>query len=450
MESPKWIYKDFAMINLIQNNIFVLKDFEHHWNLFQFLNPYHHYIFEISSTHNSDWHYNLLKKVRVQKCNNLKNLYLVLQNIDQVDGLKDTFNTYLKSELDKLKETLNCNEIILTYDMYKLSEAIELINSDIIGDIPNFDLSKIVINGKKLYFNNICFFGASVTGQQYGYFESINFKNKYKYSYSGCTIDNASFLVNNIINNIDNYPDICFLDWTTTLDYHTKNIDEHIECIISKLINNNITPIILYFYRKNQDSIILDSFKKISNKYNLIQLSFETIINNDNSKKYIKDDVHTNIKGSQIYGKIISKFLEEYYDSNLKNKLEKINFSSIYSGLTEKLIINSDLNIEEFNNEIYYVGKKIIINTDDQNKIYFIKILVGTHSGLINIKDKNKEIIINTWDNNCYYQRFKYLKLDSIGTIIITVLDDKIDTSSCKYDVDFSKNDKLLKISKYI
>lgn len=284
----------------------------------------------------------------------------------------------------------------------------------------------------------ISFFGASVTAQKEGYV--YNFKNLinqtnnyqiYQNGYGSMHMFDAGICY---VNNIISYsPDICFIDWFSTGYLNNiKNFLPYLNTIIKKLNDNNIKIIFLYFPRKNFEDLRKIMYEESQNylkELNIpfIDLKYEIEKNNIILDDILKDSVHTNNKGGQIYGDIVYKWFIKNL-GNLKLCQVDIPKNKFYEIKNVKfdnpIIIYDDY---EFKGSVSY---------------FIIYLEKSPHSGIIYFNNKK----IKIWDQWCYYTR-KCLTLfpefNNIG--IIKISDEDFDKSSCKIkDFEWDKYKKKL------
>jgi hypothetical protein len=301
----------------------------------------------------------------------------------------------------------------------------------------------------------ICFFGASVTGQKFSYVnylqKNVENVNIIKQGYSGCHINQAMWLVDDII---QLKPDVCFLEWTTSVfKPHRKDLELYLDNIVIKLLKNNITPIFLYLYKDDIDDFleIINIYEEIANYYNITSFHLYKIIKElfDNKKQILKDSCHTNYEGGNYYGLLIQKMLNYWnIDYNINKSLCKNNK---YEGIKIINIENvANMEYEIFNGVKYFkVVKDLIIdNLNNVNTLISIHILYCKNNGFIEIND-NKYLV---WDSNCYYTRNGYVNLNipiTESKITIKISQDEFDKTSCKYETKFP-DEKVLYISEII
>ena len=469
MEAPSWIFKNssyFLHFNINNKKIILFSDFEHNWNLFQYLTNDNIYYFYLKS--NAEYNFNILYKTYQQKLKhiNLENINFIINHEDQekyINNFDIKFNYIYKNKLEEHFNQLY--EIIITESQlsefltYTLTDAIDTINTKVSfnfnPDNMNKFIKKNIIIRNKLNqlnkLNKISFFGTSVTGQSYSYVDCLQKKannlNIIKKGYSGCQINQAIWLVNEII---DDKPDICILEWiTSSSKYPAKDLEEYLSIIINKLLKNNIIPIFVYLYKTDIENYydMIEIYEQVANYYDITSFHQYRVIKESNidNKYFLKDTCHTVFQGSNLYGEILNIMFNYLFNDF---KIEHLNLTSEYNNI-KILNINNNNNYEIFNNKKYYTITDELIINNNIKKIIALNILYYKNNGFIYINDYK----LQTWDRNCYYKRYGYINLNinniNNSDIIIKISQEKFDTSDCKYDCDFNNN-KYLMISEII
>jgi hypothetical protein len=351
--------------------------------------------------------------------------------------------------------------------------------------IPKDKLSKSLINHtvkRASYyptdFSSICFFGTSVTSQQYSYVSYIKtqFNNStiYQNGYSGCHITHATWLINDVII-LEPKPKICVVEWITSILKPSKDeLKSYLSVICDKLIKHDIIPIFLYLFKTDINNYLdlVSIYEEVANYYNISSLFIYKIIQElkIQSSAILKDTCHTNYDGSNLYGLIIKEAIDTILLNSshatisvLKDKslLSKPINTEIYNKYKNIQIIplNKIMNCDNidnilFNGKIYYkiFRESVYIQTKSstlQKTLIAINILYDKNNGFIDIND-NKILI---WDKNSYYKRFGYIDLNicfnNNNPIKISVSQESVDTSSCKYGVQFP-HEKWLWLAEFI
>ena len=483
MEKPKWAFDNVTYFNHVKTekgkNIIIFSDFEHNWDLFQFLTNDNEYYFNLNKNIKTEYNVKIIQSTYLQKCKHLNNdiIHFILLNEEQETFLKkNEFNVHSFFKRDFVQHFKDKNiyideNLINHFNTYTSNDAISILNDQNKFEFDENELTKSVeqnINKRSILnheIKKICFFGASVTQQKSGYVDYlINHIQKIeiiKKGYSGCHINQAMWLVDDMI---ALKPDICFLEWTTSVfKANQTDLLEYLYIIINKLIKNNIIPVFLYLYKKDiSDYIqIIDTYEKIAEHYNVSSFHQYKIIEEleINSDLFLKDTCHTNFQGSQFYGITLQKVLNDFLVNNSfsckqeKNHLldiEKFQ-SSKYNNIQiihiDDLIDTSDLEFEVFDNKKYVkITNEAIIHDLKSKKIIAINLLYYKNNGFIMINNTK----IQTWDSNCYYKRYGYINLNiKIEDEIKIVVSQEIFDTPCKYDTAFP-NEKYLFISEII
>jgi len=276
----------------------------------------------------------------------------------------------------------------------------------------------------------ITFFGASVTLQKTGYAKVLEtmFDEDVKiYGYGGMHIKNAGICFIDEVLAVK--PKYCFIDFFSTV-YQEENdlTKEYIDTIIYKFSKINCKLVFLFFSK----GLNTDSWYKFCKNYldekNLKYIDVDEKLKDIDKKKYLKDEVHTNEYGSKLYAEII---FDEFNKIKDDIQLPKNTYPT-------KFIDIKKLTIERtFDKYIILNGSAQIIGIDNT---------IGPYTGVIEIKtDENIPYKENMWDEWCYYTRKHFnLPFSFKNKAKITLLNDSFNTSSCKYNIDFSKKNKKI------
>jgi len=335
-------------------------------------------------------------------------------------------------------------DIITTYE---LSRAINLLNNDDTLRVDDTMLyesiySNYVQRTPLTDISSIVFFGASVTAQKGGYVDFIDIPTVYKKGYGGCHVHQAIFLLDDIL---ALRPSICVLEWVTSLFVTSeKALKQYIHSIIQKLLRYNIQPFFLYLYKTDIDKSLsqIEVYEKIANVYGISSMHIYKVIQDLNIEPIciLKDICHTNYKGSKLYSHILNTIL--------KNDRVIPSGNHPYEPIRRCPIVSTN-ECMMFNDTRYYkIADKLILQPiSGAHTLYALGILYCKTNGLIHIHG----IPMQTWDKNCYYMRagFINISIPFINDIEISVSQEQIDTSACKYDTSFPA-EKVLWISEII
>lgn len=277
----------------------------------------------------------------------------------------------------------------------------------------------------------ISFFGASVTLQKNGYAKILSekFNDDTKiFGYGGMHINNAGICFIDTVLQVK--PSICFIDFFSTgYTIEDENTKEFIDTIIYKFTKANCKLVFLFFpriYDKVDQWYLFCKNHLDKKEISYIDVNSKLI---DIKKDIIlKDTVHTNSYGSNLYAEII-------YD-----EFEKI--KNIIS-LPKNVITTKYINIKKLKVEKSF-NKKIIINGNA--RIVGILNTVGPYSGIISIcSDKENPYKVNIWDEWCYYTRKHFnLSFSIKRESELTLLSDNFDIKTCKYNIDFDNYRKKM------
>jgi len=484
MEKPSWAFNNKTYFNIVINNVntkcFLFSDFEHNWDLFQFLTNDNIYYFCLNKNIKTEYNFDFIYKTYLQKCKhiNKENMYFILFFPEQekfIQKYPELSNYLFDKDIIKF---LNIEQTLITqFNTYLYNDAICLINNKNNLSIDEDELTSFIKKNifKRCYynksqFNNITFFGASVTEQKYSYVNYLMKKYKessiYKKGYSGCHINHALWLVDDVINNTPKFS-VCFLEWITSIYRPNK---EDLKCfltiILQKLIQNDITPIFLYLYKSDIDNYMdmIDIYEEIANNYNISSIHFYKVfkeMKNIDLSLLFKDNCHTVYDGSNLYGKMLDLsifmcllnekyFVKQSIQNTLKIKDDIMNKYKNISVLSlDKILDCSNMDIELFNEKKYYkISNEIIFNIEKKYKnVIALNILYYKNNGYVFIN--NHKLL--TWDAHCFYKRYGYINLNINfdENIKITISQENVDTSTCKYDNLFP-NEKYLLLAEII
>ena len=294
----------------------------------------------------------------------------------------------------------------------------------------------------------VFFYGDSVIGQKDGIVENfielyrndpsleiekLGMGGRHLFPTAICFIDEV----------IEKKPDYCFIAW---FNDHHKYIHKEllIEClsiICKKLIDIQCMPIFLLLGGDNDRTTHplninrKNNIKEFCKDNNLPCLD---ILENDNFKKqtlnkpYLRDYVHTNELGSQLYADIC----KEFFENNVKNySLNNIDLpdakNSMYFNIKKRPLLDGKQYQDVFD--------KLVISGCGQ--IVGIEQRVGPYSGIVNITvDNAKSYKQKIWDYWCHYERANHIiNIDKFErSIVIDVLKNDFDRSNCRQQLNWS------------
>jgi hypothetical protein len=289
---------------------------------------------------------------------------------------------------------------------------------------------------------NIVFFGASVTqqGGASGYvptFKNMAVSSQLEYNiiqkgFGSMHLTDAGICkINDIINENPHY---CFVDWFSTglIITDKQELFTYLDVIVSKLMLINSQICFLLFDRIdicNRRLIMYDHVKEYGKLYNLHVID---IHNNTNINELLRDTVHTNELGANIYANKIY----DYFVNSI------INTDTVYTNIPNE---NKYSNIKtlQINKEIHDE-----INMEGHFEIIGMLQKIGNFSGVVEIirdgSNNYKEMI---WDQWCHYTRDNIkMRIPTSNKIKIKILQDTFDTTLCKTNFDFSKCNKYMYI----
>ncbi len=276
----------------------------------------------------------------------------------------------------------------------------------------------------------IAFFGASVTLQKSGYAKVLKDKfddNVAIFGYGGMHINNAGICF--IDDVLEVKPIFCFIDFFSTV--YTEQTDitkEYIDTIIYKFSTNGCKLIFLFFPKKDEPASWHLFCKQYLDERGMYYIDLNPKLSHLEKQTYLKDIVHTNAYGSQLYADIIyNEFKIIKDDLIIPENLEATNYTYI-----KKIDVE-----QSFDRDVTLKGSGRIIG---------ILNTIGPFSGMIKLQadDKLSEVI-TIWDEWCYYTRKHFNISFSMGEKAhLTLLSDSFDTNSCKYPLNFEKYKKKI------
>jgi hypothetical protein len=249
-------------------------------------------------------------------------------------------------------------------------------------------------------------------------------ENEYgKFGYGSMHLSDAGVC---FIDHVVSYnPDVCFIDWfSTSKTNYGDGISVYLDCLVLKLLENNIKPVFLLFPISEMLAPrveMYDTVRKYALKYAIQCLDI-----NEKSKKeeidistIIKDYVHTTDFGGYYYAsKILELLGEDFF-----NKKDAVSNcvrpeKNKYYGILKK-----EMNIEV----------KKFINFLVEDELIGIYQTIGPYSNNVNIFKEGKLIQkCPIWDCWCHYERDTFkLCIKEPGRYFIELAND-IDKSACK------------------
>ena len=285
--------------------------------------------------------------------------------------------------------------------------------------------------------STIVFFGASVTKQKEGYvphFQQLIDTTKYKViqkGYGSMHLKDAgvSFIDAVIAEN----PSYCFIDWFSTglLTQDYTYLSTFLDCIVRKLFNVRSKVCFLLFDQNPMEpmrEVMYSLVKQYAGQY---AIDYIDITKNENITDVLRDFVHTTLYGSAMYARKIY----DYFTENIEGK------ELLIPAMPPPTIYDSILTMN-INKPVH---KKVSLHGDFT--IVGIYQRIGPFSGLVSVQQDDSVSKMNMWDPWCHYER-ENIKLSTRACkrVVISVLQDSFDTSSCKLDIDFSMNTKRMEL----
>lgn len=230
-------------------------------------------------------------------------------------------------------------------------------------------------------------FGASVTAQKNGYSSLISNQN---YGYGGYHLRGGGVAFLNHIDFSDSVGEIALIDWFSTGDLSfDENLSLAIDAVVSRLEMEGMVPVCLIFPHRKFDvrSDYVDLCKKYFQDMNVqyIDVEKEVYKLGVDLDSILRDDVHTNSKGAELYAEIIRENIGGV-NKNTSSKCVSNRFNEIRSLDVNRVIKN-----------------KMTLSGDFE--IVGVNLEVGPHSGLVSIDDGLTNFEVNTYDRWCYFYR---------------------------------------------
>lgn len=279
----------------------------------------------------------------------------------------------------------------------------------------------------------ICFFGASVTAQESGYAKILSNKwRKYSncsiFGYGGMHLNDAGICYIDRV--LEKKPNICFVDWFST-DYNKcdEKTIEYLDTIVYKFTKAKCKLIFLFMqYRNSPDKReFYDFCKKYLSDRKLYYIDIYAETKDIPADELLRDNIHTTEEGSNIYANIVERCYQNIKeDVELPQKVRKTLYTEIKHIDVER----------EFFRKLTLKGKGEIIG---------FYLLVGKHSGIVYVTEKNKTVAVNIWDKWCYYNREHFrMSMFIDGIVSISVSNEAFDTTMCKVPIDVTEVKKKL------
>lgn len=286
----------------------------------------------------------------------------------------------------------------------------------------------------------IVFFGASVTQQKNGYVDC--FKRLYKNAtvikrgYGGMHLSDAGICF--LDNVVKLKPEICFIDWFST-GYCNQDEEAllYIDTILYKLGKIDCRVIFLtfpYFDARGKKKEFYREVKKYLKSKNVELITVDEMIDEQNYNLVLRDDIHTTPIGSQKYAENIYEYLMANNKVSVIQDIELTKYCEVKRIKVRKVFTDKCvLNVKK--GDAYLIGMYGII---------------GRHSGILEIKNRDNVVYKNIWDHWCHYSRKHfYLSFSINNKTEIIISDEEFDTSTCKKDVNFNIKKMLVVNSVY-
>jgi len=274
---------------------------------------------------------------------------------------------------------------------------------------------------------NITYFGASVTQQAEGYARVLmkllpNYNHKI-YAYGSQHICDAGICYLNDC--LADSPNLIFVDWFSTGYIQEKNLDHVILCIntlVNKFLSVNAFPIFLLLPQPKNMAKLYEPIKSHLESLNVRYIDLESLVGF--SPEYVRDDIHTTVKGSIAYGRAI-------YGALIQDRI--LDISKLKDpGKTDL----SDIKKASLNIQIH----DHLIVSGSSNVIGFSQ-TIGPFSGYVLVNNK----VVQIWDRWCHYER-DAIRMGFVldGEVEVRVLQYEFDRSDCEHQIMWPERRKLV------
>jgi len=179
----------------------------------------------------------------------------------------------------------------------------------------------------------LAFYGASVTKQKTGYvhyIEKMCNHNILQFGYGGMHLKDAGIVfINDVCNS---KPTHCFVEWFTPgiKNYTKESLFLYLDVIVLNLLRANCVPIFLFLRGVTSTDLFEDkiaSYKMIISEYCIpksipyIEVHKDVDVGCKLDEEILRDTVHTNDIGSELYAKAILNYFNSYIlnTANVKN-----------------------------------------------------------------------------------------------------------------------------------
>lgn len=191
----------------------------------------------------------------------------------------------------------------------------------------------------------LAFFGASVTKQKTGYvhyFEKLCDYNVLQFGYGGMHLKDAGIIFINEV--CKSNPTYCFIEWFTPgiKNYKKESLFLYLDIIVLNLLKINCIPVFLFLRGVTATDLFEDklkSYKLIIEEYcapkNIpyIEVYKNVDVGCKTDQEILRDTVHTNDLGSELYAKAILNYFNAYIFNKVNIKNITIPASNKYSDI---------------------------------------------------------------------------------------------------------------------
>jgi hypothetical protein len=274
-------------------------------------------------------------------------------------------------------------------------------------------------------------FGASVTAQKTGYatrLASLFSESVRIFGYGGMHLSNAGICYIDRVLAVN--PRLCFIDWFSTA--YSEVSDRtliYIDTLIEKFQRINCEVVFLFLPHAGVKSEFYRFCSEHLASRKVMQIDLRTSLADHPLEYYLRDGVHTNDIGSDLYSKIIfTEYTSKRDEIKRVIPLDPTPYENISSIAVNRSFLDG-------------------FALDGNGEIIGMEAEVGPHSGFVRVESDQNSETVNTWDRWCHYCRDHFILNRRITSrTVFTILPDHFDTSECKVRYDFSKVRKELRI----
>jgi hypothetical protein len=308
----------------------------------------------------------------------------------------------------------------------------------------------------------IAYFGASVTVQRDGYRPRLHEMLRRRHGelrslyagFGGVGIVSAAFLADELV--VSHAPDLCLIEYTSARPdpgRGAKDAGAAMEGIVLKLLEAGIRPCILHLYRRDWDSRwakTRDAFERVAERHGLPSIDLATGFlararaGELDEARLFRDVVHTTPAGSELVAELTDRALGEITTSSggsrstPRGEPTEAGFrdAHVVPALQDDALGPSAMGRFRLHWPYLEIGPSSAIRKRIECRIEGFVIIVGPHSGELEVSDGTASQRVMTWDDTCFYERLSTAILPrgcSAGADVKIQLTDTVpDYASCR------------------